>query len=195
MIPKNKRWFPEDVETLREELKTATLKEVGERYGISAERVRQLTGTGRINPDPRWRHRKRRAANRAKTRELFLNGLTDKEIAGELRVSVGTASEYRRSQGLLRPRAWKWGRQRIIQFAQYWYGKYGFLGVADWHPSFARKMGHLERIERFYQEGAPNYTTVVQRFGSWSEMKRQAGLPPSPRGSAARGVHKRSEKT
>ena len=82
-----------------------------------------------------------------------------------------------------------WTSQRIIEFAQWWYKQFGSLAAIDWNPAQARALGHKERVKRFLEYGAPYMSSVQKRFGSWEEMKRQAGIPTSTVGYEAIGLH------
>lgn len=77
----------------------------------------------------------------------------------------------------------KWRRSDVIAAIRRWSACYGAPPAAgEWNPSMARRLGHNERVERFYEQRWPNYRTVVKIFGGWNEAIRAAGLEPRPRG-------------
>jgi hypothetical protein len=87
----------------------------------------------------------------------------------------------------------KWTDEAIVQVAREWYETYGSLAANDWNPASSINLGHHERAQRFYDFGrAPFLNTVRYHFKKWSTMMERAGLPMSPIGCAARGIHSNS---
>jgi hypothetical protein len=56
----------------------------------------------------------------------------------------------------------------------------------------AKRLGHSERVARFYQQRWPNYRTVIKLFGGWNQAIEASGLKPRPRGGRP-GPAKRAE--
>lgn len=156
-------------ELLHEDL---TLREVAEREGVSVQQISKLVG----NLD-----RTRAAERQDQVRLLAKAGKSDADIA----LTVGLSTQYvgvlRRRSGFVRPpgRPPDWTREKIIEKAHLWYELYGSLAASDWQPPRRMRLIHPEMVERFRDFGAPHVTTVIKRFGSWSEMLRQANLPPA----------------
>lgn len=182
-----RRWPPEKIEAIRLELERgSTLLELAAREGVSRQWIHQLVGP--LGRDRSWKAKARTHQMRQRIYELTQQGLSDQDIARMVQLRTETVRCHRRQTGLLRPRvSRKWTHELIIKSAQVWYAQYGYLASTDWSPAQAIRQSHPERAARFYQFGAPSLAIVVRRFGSWSEMKRQAGLSPSPVGSPARG--------
>lgn len=77
----------------------------------------------------------------------------------------------------------KWSRSEVIAAIRRWNLLYGQPPAAgEWNPSMAKRLGHTDRVERFYQGRWPNYRTVVKLFGGWNDAILAAGLRPRPRG-------------
>ncbi len=98
----NANWPPDVVEAMIRQLDAgATFAEVGSGYDITGEWVKKLTGyTGH----PRNWHRKAKLAeNLARVPELCRQGLTDKEMAVELKVLPRRVRKYRMTLGIHRP--------------------------------------------------------------------------------------------
>lgn len=184
MPKKYRRWPPEKIEAMRQELAGgATLQQVGDREGVSRERIRQLVG----NVGGSGRHQ-RVLHNQEAVKQLAMAGRADEEIAVELSLSLGYARILRLRAGVRRPHPRKkWSCELILQKALEWHESYGYTPAAvDWNPSMAIAMGHTERVKRFREFGAPHAGTVQQYFGSWSEMIRATNLPPAPTGYPGR---------
>ncbi len=168
----------------------ATQVEVGREYGISGERVRQLVG----NTGPSRRRKVRGQFTRAKVKELAEAGLDDRAIAAATGLGRRTVGEYRLEAGIIRPNPNKrWTPELIIERAQWWYQQFGSLSAADWFPEMAKKYGHTDRLIRYRLLRPPHCNTVRYYFGTWSEMKRQAGIPESPRGGPSHRNRKRTQ--
>ncbi|HEY5549967.1 MAG TPA: hypothetical protein VIK37_02075 [Candidatus Saccharimonadales bacterium] len=159
-----------------------TLKEIGAREGVTAERIRQVVGN--LN-----RENSRTKVRQEQVRVLAEAGKSDEEIAAKLGLGVRRVADLRVMSGIYRPAGGKkWTSESILQKAREWHKHFGYTpAVADWHPAQAVRQGHLERVNRYYEFEAPPLRCVQKVFGSWSEMIRQSGLPPAPRGNAARG--------
>lgn len=184
---RSRRWTLEKIAAMRQEIveEGKTLQEIGEREGVSRERIRQLVG----NVDEE-KSARRKALRSEQVKRLFDAGLSDEQIIAQTGIPKTAVKKHRSASGLRRPNPnQKWTPEKLIEFAQWWFNEFGSLAVSDWCPPMARKLGHQERIDRFYELGAPNLTTVTRCFGSFSEMKRQAGLPASKRGFNAIGLH------
>jgi hypothetical protein len=143
----------------------------------------------------RWSpEKKRRMRRQVRKLRLIRNlaeaGKADTEIAKEVKLSVDKVATYRRQAGIKRS-VRKHTRESMIEFGRWWYEEFGILSVADWSPTHARAAGQLERVERFYDYGAPFLGSVVREFGSFAEFKRVAGIPPSPRGTPGHGLYKK----
>ena len=188
MLQASTRWPPYKVEAMRRELleEGKTLKQIGEREGVSGEWIRQLVGN--LN-----RGDSHSRAMLERITALVESGLSDQEIAEATGLSIQRAKIYRLKTGFHRenPRK-KWTPELILQKARGWFERYGYvLGAADWNPALAIRQGAPERARRFYEFGAPHAKVVQYHFRSWSEMLRRAGFPPNPEGEAGHGRYKR----
>jgi Homing endonuclease associated repeat len=75
----------------------------------------------------------------------------------------------------------KWTRVTIVQALREFATRYGRSpAAADFSPHQARKLGHSDRVNRFYADGCYPYATQVQNvFGSWNAAIKAAGLIPT----------------
>jgi Homing endonuclease associated repeat len=167
-----RRWTPEKVKAMRRELLEGglTLKQVAERERVSVQQISKVVG----------RLDRSTAAERHKQVRLFVEaGKSDDEIAMTVGLSAQYVSLIRRRSGVSRPRGRRpdWTQEKIIEKARLWYEFYGSLSASDWQPPRRMRISRPEMVNRFQDFGAPHVTTVIKRFGSWSEMLRQADLP------------------
>lgn len=188
---RRRKWSPGEITAMRAELDGgASLEEVGKKRGVTRQRVSQLVGN--INRPSTWKSQAQGRQSATKVRLLLKTGLSDEQIVSQTDLSLGTVRKHRLNAGVHRPNPLKkWTPESIIEFAQWWHQRFGSLASTDWFPQRARKLGHTERVNRFYELGAPHIHSVQRYFGTWLEMKRQAGLPASPRGAAAHGHWKK----
>jgi hypothetical protein len=83
----------------------------------------------------------------------------------------------------------RWSKQTVIAAIREWARLYGAPPVAgEWNPSLAKRLGHNERVERFYAGRWPNYRTVVNVLGGWNEAIRAAGFAPRRCGAQQRTI-------
>jgi len=187
-MARSRRWPSEKIEAMRKELlqDEMTFKQIADREGVSRQLIHQLVGNlGRKNT---WKAKLQMHDNQEKVRELVEADQSDEQIATETGFALSTVKTHRINAGMHRPNPRKkWTPELIIQFAQEWHRRFGYLASTDWNPALAVRYGQPERAHRFYELGAPLTNTVIHYFGSWSEMIRQSGLPPAPRGYRARG--------
>jgi hypothetical protein len=113
-------------------------------------------------------------------------GLSDNQISKRLKIGRNYVGQLRLEAGIKRPNYRKWTQEKVIEFAKRWYQEFGVLSANDWNVGYLRATGDKVRLKRFYGHDAPHLNTVLQLFGSWSEMKRQAGIPASKLGQWAR---------
>ena len=80
-----------------------------------------------------------------------------------------------------------WERGTVILLIQEFNERYGRPPAAsDWNPSLARRIGCIDRAERFKEDGCwPSTNTVRHLFGSWNKGIEAAGFKPRPTGRAA----------
>ncbi len=192
-MTRSHRWPREKIEAMRKELLEdgMTLQEVADREGYSPQRISQIIGP--LGRDRNWKIRVRGRNNQERVRKLAEAGKSDKQIAAETGLSKSTIANHRLAAGIRRPHGnKKHTAEHIIWCARKWAELFGYTPAAtDWNPALAKSLGHLERAERCHkfraEFGAPPVVIVQRLFGSWSEMIRQAELPPSPIGFDAIG--------
>jgi len=171
---------------MRAELEAgATLQEVADYKGVSRQWISQQVGNlNRRLPPARTAESRRKEVAR-----LVGEGLSDKQIAVAMDLSLDRVGQLRLDSGTRRPNPLKkHSCETILVWARWFYEHYGYAPtVTDCIPSQAARLGHYQRVERYYRDGAPSDATVRNYFGSWPEMIRQAGLPPAPMGSNSHG--------
>lgn len=183
MAHSTRHWSPEEIQAMRHDLleNNKTLMQVAAEKGVSHQRIAQLTG--KLD-----RNTSRSRFIQSRVAQLYKKGLSDEQIAAQLKRSVATVRQYRTEAGFRRSIPKKWTRKLLIQKAQEWYERYGYTpSTTDWSPAQARAYNQLERVERYYEFGAPSLKAVYGHFPSWSAFINETGLPPVPTGNASHG--------
>ena len=163
-----------------ERLKTASLKEVGRPYGITGERVRQLTGGPGTMIGRHFAKKARKQQRLDRVPELVAAGLSNKQIAVELGVKTHTVSSYRTEAGVTRQK--KHSPEHSLWCLHKWVELFGYVPAAtDWITSQARNLGHTRRAQRSEEfrakYGCPWFEDLMRQFGSWANFIEAGGYP------------------
>ncbi len=184
MADSDRLWTLEQIEGLCDELAAgASWAVVADREGLTVDELYRLTGV-----EVRKQDKRRQSLERV--RQLAEAGRSDLEIVAETGLTASYVQRLRLKSGIRRNLSHT--PEHTIWCARKWAKLFDYTpAAADWNPAQAKAQGHHERAERFCrfraEFGCPYFSTVKELFGSWSEMIRQAELPPSPVGFAARG--------
>lgn len=77
----------------------------------------------------------------------------------------------------------KWTDAAIIAALRNFYTTYGHSPTAaDLNTAMARKLGHEEKVERYYQDGLPPLSVLHTYFGGLNVALERAGLPTRRQG-------------
>lgn len=138
-----------------------TLNDVGQEFGLTRERVRQIVMAHDPEFSGRQRQRERRDERRAKQVRRRQQQLEDAAASGRTSVSeTGARQQYRYSEEEL--------LQRLRDFA-------------------ATHEGAAPTTTAWVDEHcSPSVMIYVKRFGSWAEAKRRAGFETTSRGRRSR---------
>lgn len=168
-----------------------TLQQIGDRYGVTRERVRQILAEFPTNGTRRMvSERAQRRADRAAEAEaeqivhLYRLGFPAVRIAGEIPgatprsvMAVIRSSISDLERKMIRGRKIAAGKQRASEAEM--------LNNLD---RAARELGeyfgYVQFAEWAKREGVVGPQTYIHRFGSWAEARRRVGLPTP---SAGRG--------
>jgi hypothetical protein len=170
----------------------ATLEEVGEDFGLTRERVRQIfKGAGYSTAEARKNraHQKRRRIEAEAVSQLH-RGVSVQEVAAQRGMTVSAvralakkfapAATEQVKPGSRVPNGY-WNKERILDALRAWQREYGSPPHAtDWNIAALRSGGQKEREERFLSGLWPHLTTVQSKFGNWNKAVAAAGLTPTP---------------
>jgi hypothetical protein len=177
----------------------AGMREVGDRFGVSAGRVGQLfqkhgIETRSAGQGKRIRSQRKRAYEQAVASQFA--AVRDFDVVADLHdLTPEQVKAYVRkrrpdlfAEALGRRRPWGyWTEKQICDAIRAWNAEYGTPPrAADWHPTLARRRGHTDRAEQYQQGRWPDITTVLRKFGSWNAAVEAAGFAPRKAGRSDR---------
>lgn len=176
----------------------ATLQEIGDEFGVTRERVRQIFKTAGYSTEEvrKTRVQAKRQSREAEAVTQLHSGATIQAVAQNLDMTVSavralaekfapSASENLR-KGSRVPNGY-WTKERILDAIRAWARTYGSPPHAtDWNIAALRTRGYEEREERFLSGLWPHLTTVQGKFGNWNAAIEAAGLEPTPVSSYGR---------
>jgi uncharacterized protein (DUF433 family) len=145
----------------------ASLQAIGERYGVTRERIRQIVVDN--YPDITLKMAQDRKQESIRLR-------TCPECGGRKSISAN------KCHACLTAEKTKWTQERIIAAMQEYHRRYGKTpSCTEWNPALARwRKTSADAADRFYADGCwPHVQTVIRRFGSWTAAIEAAGLPPN----------------
>jgi hypothetical protein len=140
---------------IRELRPTRTLQSIGDEFGLSREAIR-LICLGVEGPA-----KKGRPTCPSCGKRVYRWGGHCRECAKRLELNR------------------KWTTEAILSALERFELENGRAPQAsDLEPGIAKRLGFPERIDYFWEnDWLPHIGTVIQRFGSFNEAMRQAGLP------------------
>lgn len=151
----------------------ASLQAIGDRYGVSRERIRQIV-----------------VENYPEVTRAVADGR--EEYSRQLRICPDCGGTKAVSAQRCRPcrvrHDTKWTQQQIVAAMQEYHRRYGKTpSCTEWNPSLARWRKTPAVAEKFLSDGCwPHVQTVIQRFGSWTAAIDAAGLPRNRAGRPAK---------
>ncbi len=175
-----------------------TLQEVGDFYGVTRERVRQILSASGFSTKEARKQRGdvKRRAREARVVARLRETRNIQAVAREFNMTVG---EVRKLAETLAPEAKEevkngsrvpngyWTKARILDAIQRWVKQYGAPPHAtDWNIAAIRARGYAEREERFINGLWPGVNTVRTKFGNWNDAIAEAGCDPTPVSSYGR---------
>jgi hypothetical protein len=141
----------------------ASLRSIGDRYGVSRERIRQIVH----DHYPSVTQQVSEGREQARRERVICP-----DCGG---VKAPTAKKCRACKIANDTR---WTRERIISAMQEYHRLHGTTpSCTAWNPSLARWRNSPELADKFYSDGCwPSVQTVQIRFGSWNAAVDAAGL-------------------
>jgi DNA-binding CsgD family transcriptional regulator len=178
-----------------------TLDQIGSSFGITRERVRQILsqtfGDYRaFRPDHVTKEKSLRRmternaewdkANGELVKELFSQGVSDKEISAKLEVSVASVLDYRTRNGMRRTRGLDWTDDQI------------FAAIRLAHKSTKEPIT-IKTYKQWRDDledpgSAPSYLTLMLRFETFNDACTQASVPFGGRTNIERRIDYIDEK-
>jgi hypothetical protein len=157
-----------------------TLAEIGDVFGLTRERVRQILNERDVTT--RRGRRSRDAVQAAEERDAEIRRLagdhTQAEVMQLLGVSRATVQRAA-GTGLFRGST-KWTQELVIQGIQEYAKKYGRPPTSvAWNVAMARREGRQDLVDRFYADGCwPHISTIQRFFPKWNDAIKAAGFEP-----------------
>lgn len=137
-----------------------TLKKIGEKYGVSRERVRQIL---RDNGIESWRTKEDKRLKEAIIKaEAYIATYPD-ATWDEVSLHVGVSRQRLQQYGFQKEKAFyiRWTKETAIEAGFAWQRKYGrFPNSFDWQSSGRRMFNDRDEY--------PCYMTISRLFGGWS---------------------------
>ena len=192
MTPRPAAWHAE-AQRLRDE--GLTLSEIGAQFGVTRERVRQVTGGDWRAAREARRRMEFAAAHGPRTVRLWRDGETPNEIARALRAGGDPACE-----GTLRQRVRSFlldegvteeelaervrERHRDVGRAQQgqsrWSDADALAAIALASGGAPLAKSEYDRVRLSGAVNGPSGAWIVARMGKWNDALRRAGVPPTP---------------
>lgn len=161
-----------------------TLQEIGDRFGVTRERVRQILRAEGVDSADIMAARTERvaatiASHHDQVMELYREGLDITEIAGRIGVTAGELRVAVRADATPADRAARRARRRRCPDVTYSDEDLlrGIRRAAQELGDVPTSAGYLKLARRL---GLPSLPTVTNRLGGWSEAVRAAGMTPNP---------------
>jgi len=161
---------------LRKRKQGVTLQEIADEYGLTRERVRQITEN--LEPGVKQRVKDQRSERNAELR-YFCPRCGDRvEYGGRIPGTICIKCTNEQPP--------YWTEERIINAMIEFRRLIGrFPSASDWNPALARMTSndHVLRTHRYYAHNWPSTTTVITRFDGWSIAVDAAEREYARRGS------------
>jgi hypothetical protein len=157
-----------------------TLAALGDVFGLTGERVRQIVAARGVTT--RLGHEGTRLAVQERAAEIRRLAVdhTEAEIIERLGVSSVIVHRATGPGVFADARGQRWTRQLVIQRIQEYDRRYGHPPSAvEWNVGRARTVGRHDLVDRFYTDGCwPHGSTLRRWFKNWNAAIRAAGFEP-----------------
>jgi hypothetical protein len=162
----------------------STLREIGDRFGVTPERVRQILRAEGVDKAGIVAAKTERVAatiayHHGRVMELYREGLDFTKIAGRIGVTAEELRAAVRADATPADRAARSARRRRSADVTYSDEDLlrGIRRAAQEIGDVPTSAGYLKLARRL---GLPSLPTVTNRLGGWSEAVRAAGMTPNP---------------